>query len=84
MSANLRGEERGCVGCNSCVKVCPVDIMPNFAFKSVLADEIEEALAHGLLDCVECGLCSYVCTSKIEICDILKKSKARYYQERTQ
>jgi len=81
MSANLRGEERGCVGCNSCVKVCPVDIMPNFAFKSVMADEIEEALAHGLLDCVECGLCSYVCTSKIEICDILKKSKAKYYNE---
>ena len=84
MTGSRHGEDRACVSCNSCVKVCPVDILPNFAFKCVLADELEESLAHGMLDCVECGLCSYVCPSKIEICDILKTAKAKYYQEQMQ
>jgi Na+-transporting NADH:ubiquinone oxidoreductase subunit A len=52
-------------------------------FKAVLADEVEEFLAHGLLDCVECRLCTYVCPSKIELADILVRAKAAYYKEQT-
>jgi Na+-transporting NADH:ubiquinone oxidoreductase subunit A len=69
------------VACNACTKVCPVEILPQLAFKSLLADDIEEALAHGLLDCVECGLCTYVCPAKIELCHHLTAAKRRYYQE---
>ncbi len=50
-------------------------------FKAVAADEIEEALALGLLDCVECGLCSFVCPAKIEISDLLKTAKEAYSKE---
>jgi Na+-transporting NADH:ubiquinone oxidoreductase subunit A len=46
-----------------------------------LADEIEDALGHGMLDCVECGLCTYVCPSKVELCETLKKTKKAYYLE---
>ncbi len=81
MNCNLHGDERACVNCGSCAKVCAVDIPPQFTFKCVLADEVEESLACGLLDCVECGLCSYVCPSKIDVCAILKHAKAAYYKE---
>lgn len=81
MNCNLHGDERACVNCGSCAQVCPVDILPQFMFKSVVADEVEEALEHGLLDCAECGLCSYVCPSKIEICTIIKDAKESYYKE---
>jgi Na+-transporting NADH:ubiquinone oxidoreductase subunit A len=81
VDCGLHGEERACINCGYCVEVCAVDILPQFALKTVLAGEIEEALAHGLLDCVSCGLCTYVCPSKIEICSILKKAKAEYYNE---
>jgi len=81
VNCNLHGDERACINCGTCAEVCPVDILPQFAFKCVLADEVEESLQHGLLDCVECGLCSYVCPSKVEICTILKKAKAAYYKE---
>jgi Na+-transporting NADH:ubiquinone oxidoreductase subunit A len=54
---------------------------PSKEVETVLAGELEEALAHGLLDCVACGLCTYVCPSKIEIGDILKKAQAEYYHE---
>jgi Na+-transporting NADH:ubiquinone oxidoreductase subunit A len=80
-NCNLHGDGRACINCGACAEVCPVDILPQFAFKCVLADEVEESLQHGLLDCVECGLCSYVCPSKVEVCTILKKAKAAYYKE---
>jgi Na+-transporting NADH:ubiquinone oxidoreductase subunit A len=82
VDCNLHGEERACVNCGYCTEVCAVDILPQFTLKCLLADELEEALAHGLLDCVQCGLCSYVCPSKIELAGILTKFKGSYYLEK--
>ena len=79
---SLNGSERACVNCGACAKVCPVDILPQFAFKSIVAADIEEALSHGMLDCVECGLCSYVCTSKIDLCGFIKNAKQAYYKDK--
>ena len=71
-----------CKGCGLCCDdVCPVDILPQLTYKSILVEAVEESLAHGLLDCAECGLCSYVCPSKIELFDTLKNAKAAYYKE---
>ncbi len=81
MDSGMHGEQRACVNCGSCTKICPVDILPQYTIKCLGADAIEEALAHGLLDCVECGLCSYVCPSKIEIREILQKARYEYYKE---
>ncbi len=81
MDCGLHGEERACINCGTCTHVCPVDILPQFTFKSVVTQEIDDALSHGILDCVECGLCSYVCPSKINICDTLKKFRQDYYKE---
>jgi Na+-transporting NADH:ubiquinone oxidoreductase subunit A len=81
MDCSLHGEERACINCGYCEQVCAVDILPQFTYKSILIDEVEEALSHGLLDCVECGLCTYVCPSKIELCAAFKKAKLAYYRE---
>jgi Na+-transporting NADH:ubiquinone oxidoreductase subunit A len=74
---------RPCVACSSCARVCPVEILPQLAYKSALAGEVEESLAHGLLDCVECGLCTYVCPSKIELCRFLTDAKRTYLKEQS-
>lgn len=81
MDCNFHGDERACVACSACNRVCPVEMLPQLAFKSVLIGEIEEALAYGLLDCVECGLCTYVCPSKIDLCAIFKSAKRDYHKE---
>jgi Na+-transporting NADH:ubiquinone oxidoreductase subunit A len=81
IDCGMHGEERACINCGYCEEVCAVNILPQFALKTVLAGEVEEALAHGLLDCVSCGLCTYVCPSKIDICNRLKQAKAEYYNE---
>lgn len=84
VNSDMHGEKRPCVNCGYCTAVCPVDIMPQYAYKSIYADEIEEALGHGLLDCVECGLCSFVCPSKIELADSLLQARRQYYKELNQ
>ena len=81
MNCNMHGGERACIACGYCARVCPVDILPQFTHKAILAGEVEESLEHGLLDCVECGLCSYVCPSKIDLFESLKKAKAEFYKE---
>ena len=58
-----------------------MDILPQFTYKSILAGEVEESLQHGLLDCVECGLCSYVCPSKLDLAESFKQAKADFYKE---
>jgi len=81
MDCNVHGDVRACIACGSCNGICPVDMLPQLAYKAVLADDVDEFLGHGLLDCVECGLCSYVCPSKIELTAMLKQAKATYYLE---
>jgi len=80
-NCNLHGGERACIACMHCADVCPVNILPHMAYKAILADEVEEVLAHGLLDCVECGLCSYVCPSKIELTRTFVDAKAAYAKD---
>lgn len=83
MNCSVHGGDRACIACGYCAQVCPVDILPQFTYKAILAGEVEESLEHGLLDCVECGLCSYVCPSKIELFETLKNAKADFYKEKT-
>lgn len=82
VDTDMHGEERACINCGTCTRVCPVEILPQFTYKSIYADEIEEALKHGLLDCVECGMCAYVCPSKIELSRAFIAAKHQYFMER--
>lgn len=83
-NCNIHGDERACIACMHCADVCPVDLLPQLIYKAILVDEVEEYLEHGLLDCVECGLCSYVCPSKIELSQTLVTAKGNYAKERTE
>jgi Na+-transporting NADH:ubiquinone oxidoreductase subunit A len=80
----FHGDRRACIACMHCTDVCPVDLMPHIIYKSILVEEVEEYLQLGLLDCVECGLCSYVCPSKIELAQTFTTAKADYAKEQTQ
>lgn len=64
-SAN--GEERACIQCGQCVKVCPVQLLPNLLLKASLLQDTQRMQELGIQDCVDCGLCTFVCPSKIEL-----------------
>lgn len=67
ITTSLRGEGRPCIGCGNCEEVCPVDLLPQVIHRYLYRDAIDEAEAAGLPRCLLCGLCTFVCPSKIEL-----------------
>ena len=81
LNTNKQGSLRNFVLNGIYEEVCPVDILPQQLAKAVLAGDIEDAEKHGILDCVECGLCSFVCPSKIEVAGIIRSGIDDIFKE---
>jgi len=77
----IHGEDRPCICCNYCAEVCPRDLMPYQLSKLVRIEEIEEARLINLTGCIECGLCNYVCPSKILLLEDIRKGKQMLAEE---
>ncbi len=67
VDTNYHGEHRPCIACSYCDEVCPRDLLPHLLNKYVEHDMQEDALEVNILACIDCGLCSYVCPSKIPL-----------------
>ncbi len=77
----LHGEERTCVSCSYCVQVCPVNILPYHIHRCFTHDFIDELERLRPLECIDCGLCSYVCPSKLPLTETLKECKSKLSEE---
>lgn len=82
MDGTLHGELRACINCSYCERICPVGLMPNFIMKALHAEEVEEALGLGMMDCCQCGLCAYTCPSKIELAKILCDGMESHHKDK--
>ena len=53
----------------------PMDIIPDFLVKSILAQDIEDMEKYGIYECdhEDFSLCAYACQSKIEVSKIIKE-----------
>jgi Na+-translocating ferredoxin:NAD+ oxidoreductase subunit C len=56
-----------CIRCASCVTACPCGLLPLEMAAHIKADKLDKAVQLGLVDCVACGCCSYVCPSHIPL-----------------
>jgi Na+-transporting NADH:ubiquinone oxidoreductase subunit A len=72
--SNLNGEERAYVMTGQYDKVLPMDILPVFLMKAIIADDIDKMEQLGIYEVIEedLALCEYVCTSKTEVQRILR------------
>jgi Na(+)-translocating NADH:ubiquinone oxidoreductase A subunit len=77
----LNGEPRACISCQFCEEVCPCGLMPHLIHKCLYRDDLEEAERAGIDLCVDCGLCTYVCPSKIELRSQLIEGRQRVRSE---
>ena len=75
-------ENRPCIRCARCVNVCPMGLAPNMLGDLSRNGRFSEAASIGLMDCIECGLCSFVCPSKRALVTWIKEGKAGWHAER--
>ena len=77
----LRGEEiekeGPCIKCGRCVDICPMYLMPNRIGDYAEIDNFEICKEYGLMDCMECGACAYVCASRRPLIHLIKYAKSR-------
>lgn len=75
MNANLHGGERAFVITDQYYKVVPMDILPVFLMKAIMANDIDKMEQLGIYEVIEedFALCEYICTSKIKWQDTLRE-----------
>lgn len=67
--------EHACIRCGRCVDHCPMNLVPTQLAKYAQFDYFVEAEDWGILDCVECGSCQYICPAKIPLVHWLRLGK---------
>lgn len=74
-NTNYHGEERAFVMTGQYEKVLPMDILPVQLLKAILAKDLERMEKLGIYEVVEedLALCEFVCTSKMEVQQILRE-----------
>lgn len=75
LDTNTHGEERAFVVSGQYEKVLPMDILPVYLLKAILAKDIERMEQLGIYEVApeDLALCEFVCTSKIEVQKIIEE-----------
>ena len=50
-----------CINCGRCVRACPMQLNPAFICSAVESNDIAAAQKMDVMDCIECGACSFGC-----------------------
>lgn len=69
-------ESTPCVRCGRCVEVCPIGLEPYLLARLSELGRREDVMAHHVLDCMECGCCSYSCMAHRRLVDWIRTGKA--------
>jgi Na+-transporting NADH:ubiquinone oxidoreductase subunit A len=75
LDANLHGGERAFVLSGQYEKYVPMDILPVYLLKAILANDIDKMEQLGIYEIIEedLALCEYACTSKIKVQEIVRQ-----------
>lgn len=75
VDTNTHGEERGFVMTGAFEQVTPMDVLPTYLFKAILANDYDEMEALGIYELVEedVALCEFIDVSKNDLQSILRE-----------
>jgi H+/Na+-translocating ferredoxin:NAD+ oxidoreductase subunit C len=73
--------EYACIRCSSCLDACPVFLNPSLLGSLARSGNYKEMTRFHLMDCMECGSCSYVCPSNIPLVQRFRVAKALLREE---
>lgn len=74
--------EYSCIRCTRCVDHCPMRLVPTQLMKYVRYEFLSDAEAWGILDCVECGSCQYICPAAIPLVHWIRLGKNQVMERR--
>ncbi len=76
-------DEQNCINCGSCVRICPMDLMPLVYVRTVKSGRSDGLSDHYIENCIECGSCAYVCPANIPIVGYIKTGKAMLAKQKS-
>jgi len=77
---SVRGDYISCIRCSRCVSVCPMGLEPYLLMtlgEKHVFDRLED---EKVMDCIECGSCSYTCPSNRPLLDYIRFGKGKVGQ----
>ncbi len=77
----LSRREYPCIRCSSCLDACPVFLNPSELGFLARAGQYDDMMNLHIMDCMECGSCSYVCPSNIPLVQRFRVAKALLREE---
>jgi electron transport complex protein RnfC len=77
IGSRLGAVERPCIRCGDCARVCAAGLLPQQLLRAALADAHDTLRQLGVRDCIDCGLCDYVCPSQIPLADRFRHARRR-------
>jgi electron transport complex protein RnfC len=67
--------EYPCINCGYCIDACPLFLNPTQLGKLAAAGRYDDMTEHNLMDCFECGSCTYVCPAHIPLVQRFRAAK---------
>lgn len=71
-----------CIRCGRCIKACSMNLTPLFLDQYRRKGRISELEQLHLMDCTECGCCTYVCPAHIPLTQSIRTAKEELLRQR--
>ncbi len=72
---SIRKPIKNCIRCTKCVSVCPMGLEPFLLMTQSERNMWPEMETNRVMDCIECGSCSYTCPSNRPLLDYIRYGK---------
>jgi electron transport complex protein RnfC len=72
---SVRKPMKNCIRCTKCVSVCPMGLEPFLLMNQSERNMWPEMEKERVMDCIECGSCSYTCPSNRPLLDYIRYGK---------
>lgn len=77
-----REETVSCIRCSKCISVCPMGLEPYLLMTLAEHEKIDKLDERKIMDCIECGSCSYTCPSNRPLLDYIRFGKTAVNKQR--
>ena len=74
--ASNRAAVQPCIRCAKCVSVCPMGLEPYLLMPLSQLENFSRLEAEHIMDCIECGSCSYTCPANRPLLDYIRLGKS--------